>query len=197
MDRLILASKSPTRVGLLENAAIAFEAIPARIDERDVEAPLIAAGRTASDIALALAEAKARDVAARSAGARVIGADQTLDVEGARWNKPATIDAARAQLRSLAGRTHHLNAAVVVVEDDAVRWRHVETAALTMRALTDAEIAAYLATVGEAALGSVGAYQIEGPGIQLFDRIEGDYFAILGLPLLPLLKWLREHPREA
>lgn len=194
MNPFILASKSPTRIALLDNAAISFKAIPARIDERAVEAPLIAEGRTAAEIALALAEAKALDVAASRAGSRVVGADQTLDVDGERLNKPPTIDAARSQLRSLSGRTHYLNTAVVVVDRGTVRWRHVETVGLTMRALSDAAIDGYLDRVGDVALTSVGAYQIEGPGIQLFDRIDGDYFAILGLPLLPLLRWLRDNP---
>jgi septum formation protein len=102
------------------------------------------------------------------------------------------MDEARAQLLALSGRTHRLHAAVAIARGGSVLWRHIDTAALTMRRLTAGEVDAYLERVGETAMGSVGAYQIEGPGIQLFDRIEGDYFAILGLPLLPLLKWLRD-----
>jgi septum formation protein len=191
MDRIILASQSATRVALLKAAAIAFEPVPAAVDERLVEAPLIATGRTPADIAMALAAAKAMDVGAAERNAWVIGADQTLDADGERWNKPATMDDARKQLRALSGRTHALNTAVAVAHAGAVRWRHVETVRLTMRPLSATDIEAYLGLAGDSALSSVGAYQIEGPGIQLFDRIDGDYFAILGLPLLPLLKWLR------
>ena len=122
----------------------------------------------------------------------VIGADQTLECEGKRFSKPASREEARAQIAALAGRTHALHSGLAGVRDGAVVWRHVETARLTMRALSAAEIDAYLDRAGDAALASVGAYQIEGVGIQLFERIEGDYFTILGLPLLPLLKWLRE-----
>lgn len=189
--RIVLASQSTTRVALLKAAAIAFDAMPSAVDERLVEAPLVASGKTPAEIAMALAEAKAMDVGAAEGDAWVIGADQTLDVDGKRWNKPETIDGARRQLRALSGRTHALNTAVAVVHAGAVRWRHVETVRLTMRPLSAADIEAYLARVGDTALASVGAYQIEGPGIQLFDRIDGDYFAILGLPLLPLLGWLR------
>lgn len=192
MNRIVLASKSPTRSAILANAGVAFETMPSRVDERQVEAPLIAAGRSPAEVALALAEAKAMDVARNVGDALVIGSDQTLDADGERWDKPETMDAARGQLLSLAGRSHQLHTAVVGVRDGAIRWRHVESATLTLRSLSQAEVDRYLAKVGEAALGSVGAYQIEGPGIQLFDHIDGDYFAILGLPLLPVLQWLRE-----
>jgi nucleoside triphosphate pyrophosphatase len=192
MVRIVLASESSTRIAMLKSAGIPFEAMPSGVGERLVEAPLIAAGKSAAEIALALAEAKANAISKSDPAAYVIGADQTLDVDGERWVKPTTVDAAGSQLASLAGRSHDLHTAVVAAHGGAVRWRHVETAVMTMRALSPAEIRTYLETVGEVALGSVGAYQIEGPGIQLFERIDGDYFAILGLPLLPLLKWLRE-----
>jgi len=191
MARIILASESPTRIGILKAAGIPFEAMPSGVDERLVEAPLIAAGKSPAEIALALAEAKSSAISQGEPTAFVIGVDQTLDVDGERWVKPATVDAAESQLLSLAGRSHELHTAVVGARGGVVRWRHVERAVMTVRPLSPAEIRAYLETVGEAALGSVGAYQIEGPGIQLFDRIDGDYFTILGLPLLPLLKWLR------
>jgi septum formation protein len=192
MARIVLASQSATRVAILRNAGVAFEAVPSRIDERGVEAGLVSAGASPGDIALALAEAKARACAGADAAAHIIGADQTLDAEGQRWHKPASLDEARRQLIALSGRSHKLHSAVVGLNGDAPPWRCVDTAVLTMRTLSPAEIDGYLDRVGGKAVESVGAYQIEGPGIQLFDRIEGDYFTILGLPLLPLLKWLRD-----
>jgi len=189
---LVLASQSATRVAMLRNAGLAFDALPSPLDERAAEARLLAAGASPGDVALGLAEAKAAAVAVLRPEAIVIGADQTLDAEGTRWHKPASRAEARAQLLALSGRTHHLRSAVAAVRDGAVRWRHVETAALTMRAFDGSEVDAYLDRVGDAALSSVGAYQIEGPAIRLFERIDGDYFTILGLPLLPLLGWLRE-----
>jgi len=191
MARIVLASQSATRVAMLRNAGLAFETIPARIDERGVEAQLAAAGASAGEIALGLADAKARVCAETDATAHVIGADQTLDADGERWHKPATLEDAKNQLMALSGRSHRLHAAVVGLHGDAPPWRHVDTAVLTMRRLSPSEIDGYLRRIGETATASVGAYQIEGPGIQLFERIEGDYFTILGLPLLPLLAWLR------
>lgn len=192
MARLVLASQSTTRVAILRNAGLDFEALPSRIDERRVETQLAAAGASPGDIALALADAKARACAEADATAHVIGADQTLDAGGERWHKPASLDEARHQLMALSGRSHRLHSAVVGLHGDAPPWRCLDTAVLTMRPLSSSEIDDYLGRVGEKAVESVGAYQIEGPGIQLFDRIEGDYFTILGLPLLPLLKWLRD-----
>jgi septum formation protein len=192
MARLVLASQSTTRVAMLRNAGVAFEALPSRVDERRVETPLVAAGASPGAIALALAEAKARACAEADATAHVIGADQTLDAGGERWHKPANVEEARHQLVALSGRSHRLHSAVVGLHGDAPPWRCLDTAVLTMRPLSAAEIDDYLGRVGGKAAESVGGYQIEGPGIQLFDRIEGDYFTILGLPLLPLLKWLRD-----
>ena len=192
MARIILASTSPTRIGILRNAGVPIEALPPRIDERLVEAPLAASGKSPGEIALALAEAKALGIGKADRAAYVIGADQTLEAKGERWHKPATTEEARDQLLALSARSHQLHSAVVGVHDGTVQWRHLDSAVMTMRPLSLAEIDAYLDRVGETALTSVGAYQIEGPGIQLFDRIQGDYFTILGLPLLPLLKWLRE-----
>ncbi len=191
MTRLILASESATRGALLKNAGIAFTAMASSVDERAAEAPLIAAGASPAEVASALADAKAIDVSAREADALVIGADQTLDFDGERWTKPATRAQAREQLARLSGRTHRLHSAVAVARDGKVQWRHRDSAGLTVRSLTAAAIDAYLTEVGDAALMSVGTYQIEGPGIRLFERIEGDYFTILGLPLLPLLLYLR------
>jgi septum formation protein len=190
MAKIVLASRSATRIALLRNAGIAFEARPPAVDERAIEARLGAIDTPPDKVALALAEAKALALA-DPGEAIVIGADQTLDANGHHWHKPGSMDEAKAQLLALSGRTHRLHAAVAGVRSGSVRWRHVDTAALTMRPLTSAGIDAYLGRVGEMALQSVGAYQIEGPGIQLFETIDGDYFTILGLPLLPLLKWLR------
>ena len=191
MTRLILASGSGARRTLLANAGLAFDVVPATLDERAVEAPLIASGATPKALALALAEAKASEVSGRLPDALVIGADQTLDCDGHRGTKSDSIAAARAQLMRLAGRSHQLHSAVAVARGGAVRWRHTGTATLTMRPLTPSFIDAYLERVGEAVLASVGVYQLEGEGIRLFERIEGDYFTILGLPLLPLLAYLR------
>lgn len=191
MARIILASQSATRVGILRNAGVVFEALPSRVDERRIEASLASAGASPGEIALALAEAKAAAVAHADPAALVIGADQTLEAGTERWHKPASMMEARDQLGALSGRTHRLRSAVVGLHGNAPPWRFVDTASLTMRNLSSSEIDAYLDRVGEIALRSVGAYQLEGPGIQLFERIEGDYFTILGLPLLPLLTWLR------
>jgi septum formation protein len=189
---VVLASKSSARAGLLAAAGVDFTVQPAGLDERTVEAPLIESGESPSTIALALAEAKAVSVSMRYPQAIVIGADQTLDFEGRCWTKPANRDAAARQLAMLTGREHRRHSAVVAATGGSVIHRQVETAVLTMRALAPAEIEAYLDIVGDDILSSVGAYQIEGRGIQLFDRIDGDYFTILGLPLLVVLAWLRE-----
>lgn len=191
MSEIILASQSPTRTALLQAAGIDFRSVSSDVDERAVEAPLAAAGKSSTDIALALAGAKARAVAKRYPDAWIVGADQVLDLDGERWSKPENPAGAARQLGQLAGRVHTLRTAVVGLHGETERWRHCSTPILTMRPLSRDEIDAYLTKVGAAALGSVGAYQIEGPAIQLFERIEGDYFAILGLPLLPVLTWLR------
>ena len=188
---IILASASPARQAILTNAGLAVESLPANIDERAAEAPLLQSGAGADDIAQALAMIKASHVSGQRPADLVIGADQTLEFAGERLTKPADMAAARRQLLKLAGKPHRLHSALACCRAGTVIWQHMETATLTMRPLTPAEIGRYLARVGETALTSVGAYQIEGPGIQLFERIEGDYFAILGLPLLPLLSFLR------
>jgi len=191
MARLILASKSPARVMLLKNAGISFEAMPASVDERAIEAPLIANRCTPGEIALALAEAKAIAVSRSEPAATVIGADQTLEADGTRWIKPASIEEARRQLQHLSGRIHTLHSAAAGTRNGEVAWRHLDTARMTMRNLSASFIESYLARIGDRATASVGAYQIEDVGIQLFERIDGDFFTILGLPLLPLLGWLR------
>lgn len=187
---LMLATASRFRRALLENAGLSFLIEPAEIDERAVEATL--AGVDGEDVAMVLAEAKAQDVSARHAGALVIGSDQTLTFDGQVLHKPEDMDQARRRLLKLSGRTHVLNSAVVLAKDGETVWRHLSTARMTMRSLEPGFVGRHLANVGERALASVGAYQVEGEGIQLFERIEGDYFAIIGLPLLPLLAKLRE-----
>jgi septum formation protein len=191
MVPIVLASASPTRIALLRNAGIEFTAVAAQIDERAIEAALAASARPPAEIAAALAEAKALSVVASRAGALVIGADQVLSADGRAWHKPSSIGEARDQLIALSGRTHELHSAIAVAREGTIGWRHSETVRLTMRPLTAGFIDDYLSRVGREALRSVGSYQIEGPGIQLFERIAGDYFAILGLPLLPLLAYLR------
>jgi septum formation protein len=188
---LILASASPARRALLANAALEFEVVPAKLDERAAEAPLLAAGAPPADIAVVLAAAKAVAVAESRPAALVIGADQVLEIDGERMTKPADMEAARRQLLKLSGKVHQLHSAVACARGGAVVWQHAETAHLTMRRLDPGAIGRYLAIAGPAALASVGAYQIEGVGARLFEAIDGDYFAILGLPLLPLLARLR------
>lgn len=191
-EKIILASGSRFRKAMLENAGIDFEAVPATIDERAVEATLEGSGATPDDVALVLAEAKALEVGARRPGRLVLGCDQTLSLGDELFHKPADMEGARRHLLALSGKTHYLNSAAVLVRDGETLWRHAGVAAMTMRDLQPAFIGRHLARVGSKALASVGAYQIEGEGIQLFETIEGDYFTIVGLPLLAVLKALRE-----
>jgi septum formation protein len=188
-DPLILASQSRARQMLLANAGISFEAVPADIDERSVQknSGLSAPG----EIASLLAREKACFVSSKNPGRYVIGADQTLALGNRLFSKPAGRAQAAEQLRLLAGCMHELHAAVAVACDGKVLFSDVSVARLTMRALSGAEIRAYLDEAGEAVTSSVGAYQLEGLGVHLFDRFEGDHFTILGLPLLPLLAFLR------
>jgi septum formation protein len=193
---LILASQSAARKALLAGAGLRFETSPAQIDERALEAEKLGKGGSASDVASALAEAKALSVAANHAGALVIGADQVLALPGSLadiLHKPRDMAEAAVQLDRLRGRTHQLHSGVALARDGKVLWSSVETASLTLRPFTDAERDRVLAQEGEAVLGSVGSYRLEGPSIKMFERIEGDYFTILGLPLLPLLAALRAH----
>lgn len=192
MDRIILASGSPFRKTLLTNAGIDFTVVTAGLDERAVEAPLENSGTGPEDVALILAEAKALNVSESHPDALVIGCDQTLSLGDRIFHKPRDMDEARRHLLDLSGETHQLNSAVVLARGGQMIWSDVPVARLTMRKLNPAFIGRYMAHVGQKALMSVGSYQIEGEGIQLFEKIEGDYFTIVGLPLLPLLKKLRE-----
>ncbi len=187
---LILASASVVRARLLENAGIPFEICASGVDESYIKQQR--AGEKAQEIAMALAVAKAMDVARENADALVIGADQILECEGQLFDKPSDMAGARSHLQNLQGKTHRLLTAASVVREGETIWSHLETPALTMRHLTEGFIDDYLSDVGSAALTSVGAYQLEGRGAQLFDRIDGDFFSILGLPLLPLLAFLRD-----
>ena len=187
--RLILASQSRTRQALLANAGIGFEAVTAEIDERAVQQ---ASGHSApGEIASLLAREKALSVSARQPGKFVIGADQTLALGERLFSKPSGRAQAAEQLRALAGQRHELHSAVAVARDGKILFEAVAIAGMTMRRLGEAEIGAYLDEAGDAVTSSVGAYQLEGLGVHLFERIEGDHFTILGLPLLPLLAFLR------
>ena len=184
---VVLASLSTARRTLLAGAGVAFEAVAPGVDEDAVKARM--ADATPKAVAEALAAAKA--LAPTRPGALVIGCDQTLELEGRLYDKAPELTAARARLLALRGRTHQLHAAAAVARDGEVIWRTTATAILTMRDFSEAFLDGYLATEGPTALGSVGCYRLEGPGAQLFDRIDGDYFAILGLPLMELLDLLR------
>lgn len=189
---LILASSSPFRRMLMENAGLHFQAIAADIDERAIEAPLERDGAGPDAVALVLAKAKAKEVSDRYAGSLVIGSDQTMSLGSQVFHKPNTMADAENHLRTLSGQTHRLNSAIALARNGDIIWEHVSHADLTMRELPADFIHRYLTRVGEKALSSVGAYQLEGEGIQLFSKIEGDYFTIVGLPMLPLLQQLRE-----
>ncbi|HZZ69866.1 MAG TPA: Maf family protein [Phenylobacterium sp.] len=187
---LILASKSVTRRAVLDGAGVTYEAAGSGVDEDAVKTELLARGAGPREIAAALAEKKALAVSV-GRPELVIGADQTLEFNGRLYDKAETVQDARARLRTLRGRPHQLHSAVAVAQGGAVVWRETKSATLTMRDFTDAFLESYLAAEGEAALGSVGCYRLEGLGVQLFSRIDGDYFTILGLPMLGLLELLR------
>ena len=186
---LILASQSSARKMLLANAGLAFDSVTADIDERGIQA----ASKLSDprEIGLLLAREKAKAVSALHPGSYVIGADQTLALGSRLFNKPAGRAQALAQLRDLAGNSHELNSAVAVAKDSKIVFEDLSVARMTMRRMSEAELSAYLDAAGDAVTTSVGGYQLEGLGIHLFERIEGDHFTILGLPLLPLLAFLR------
>lgn len=188
----VLASTSPFRATLLKNAGLEFIASAPQVDERALEAPLADSGATPADVAEILAEAKAIDVSLRHPGLLTIGGDQTLSLEDIQFHKPVNMEEARRHLLAFSGKVHQLNSAVAFARDGQTIWRHLEVAHMHMRELNPEFIGRHLANVGNVALKSVGAYQLEGQGIQLFEKIDGDYFTIVGLPLMPMLKKLRE-----
>jgi septum formation protein len=186
---LILASQSKVRRMLLTAAGVSVETDPADLDERGVEAA--AQSQSAGAVAALLAREKAIAVSRRRGGRLTLGADQTLSLGVQRLTKPQHRDAARAQLRALSGRTHELHSAIAFVQHGAVQFEHVGVARLTMRDVSDRFLDLYLDAAGDSVAASVGAYQLEGIGMQLFERVDGDYFTVLGLPLLEALEFLR------
>lgn len=192
MTQLVLASKSSGRIAMLRAAGLDFEATPAHVDEDALTAALRAEGQGARNIADALAEAKAVKISARLPGVTVIGADSTLALDdGSLLSKPESTDHAAAHLRAMAGQRHRLFSAAVAARDGIPVWRSIGQAKLWMRPLSDAFIADYVARHWDSIRWTVGCYEIEGAGVQLFDRVEGDPWTIVGMPMLPLLAWLR------
>ncbi|TWC82444.1 septum formation protein [Rhizobium sp. SJZ105] len=191
-QELILASSSASRQMLMRNAGLTFSAIPADIDERALDEQLEKNGAKPEEVALELARAKALAVSAPHPQALVLGCDQTMALGARVYHKPKTMAEAEAHLLSLSGKVHRLNSAAVLARDGDVVWQTISSAELSVRTLSAEFVSRHLQRVGEKALSSVGAYQLEGEGIQLFTSIEGDYFTILGLPLLPLLMKLRD-----
>jgi septum formation protein len=188
---IILASESASRRAMLTAAGVAFEAVPARIDEAAVTEGL--RGRPVRDVADRLAELKAVKVSLLRPGMAVLGSDSMLELERGLWlEKPGTADGLRAQLRQLRGRPHRLVSAAVIARDGRPLWRHVEAATLTVRDFSEGWLDQYVAACGAEVVSSVGGYHVEGLGAQLFTRIEGDQFVVRGLPLLAVLGWLRE-----
>ncbi len=176
---------------MLRDAGVSFEAVGAAVDEDAMKAALRAEDLRPRDIADALAEAKALKISRRHPEALVIGADQVLELDGEMFDKPGTVAQARAHLLALRGKAHLLHSAAVIARGGAPLWRHVGRARLTVRPFSDAFLDDYLDLEGEAVLGCVGAYRLEGPGVQLFSRVEGDHFTVLGLPLFETLDYLR------
>jgi septum formation protein len=191
MKPVVLASKSAARAALLRGASLEIEQIDAGVDEALIKRGLVGRGASPREVAHVLAEEKAKAGSLQADGL-VIGADQTLDLEGVLYDKPATPAEARSHLLAFRGRTHHLHSGLAVAVAGELIFTAVESAGLTVRAFSDAWLDTYLEQVGETVLGSVGAYHLEGAGAQLFERIEGDYFTVLGLPLMTLLRVLRE-----
>ncbi|GGF75722.1 Maf-like protein [Azorhizobium oxalatiphilum] len=190
-DPLLLASRSAARLDMLRNAGLRVEARPVELDERAVEDEAVRSGAAPDDVARVLAREKALAASRLVPGRVVLGADQTLAVAGGVLHKPADLDAARDQLRKLSGRAHVLHSGVAVVRDEEVLFEDVDSARLVMRDLSEDFLDSYLAEAGPQVISSVGAYQIEGHGVQLFEAVEGSHFTILGLPLLKVLAYFR------
>jgi len=192
-NKLILASASKARAALLQGAGLEVTCLPAHLDEEIIKAEGLSVVKTA----LKLAEAKAKAVAQQNPGIYVIGADQMMECDGLRFDKPVSRAQARDHLQTLRGKVHHLISAVAIVKDDETLWHHHQTATLEMRSFNDDFLDAYLDEIGDDVLTTVGGYRLESLGVQLFQRIEGDYFTILGLPLLAVLDFLRREKRIA
>lgn len=188
---VVLASASAVRTRLLTSAGVPHEIVPADVDEADIRDRLLADGAPHPQIAEVLAELKAQTIAPSYPNAIVLGADQTLSCEGELFEKPAGLDGVRDHLRRLGGREHTLHAAICAVVEGELAWHHTASASLRMRTFSDEFIDGYVAAAGESACQSVGAYELEGLGVHLFSEIDGDFFSILGLPLLPVLEFLR------
>ena len=191
-DRIVLASASQVRSWILENAGLEFDVDPADVNEFGIKKNLSGQGTAAKVIAVTLAEAKAQVVSTRHPEAWIIGADQVLVFEDQIYDKPADIDEAASHLRRFRGRYHDLISAVCVVRKNNIIWHHSETVRLHVREYSDVFLEEYFSKTGNSILDSVGAYRLEGLGALLFSKVEGDYFSVLGLPLLPLLGFLRE-----
>ena len=191
MSRLVLASTSSARIAMLSAAGLEFEAVSPGVEEAGPKAKLLAEGATPQKVAEMLAAMKAI-AASKGRDGLVIGADQTLDLDGELIDKSESVEALRQRLLQLRGRRHRLHSAVVVAERGRPLWRTSDTAGLSMRVFSAEFLEGYLSRNGENMLSSVGGYRLEGEGIQLFDEVRGDYFTILGMPLLPLLEFLRQ-----
>jgi septum formation protein len=189
---LVIATASRSRRQLLENAGVTFEALATNVDEDAIKATALAKGLSVEATALALAEAKARAAQKMHPNSLIIGADQMLALGSERFDKPTSMSATRSQLQTFRGKRHTLHSAVVLLGSEGKIWSHVEPAHIDMRDFSDTFLDGYLAEVGEDAMRSVGGYFMEGIGVQLFDRVDGDFFTVLGLPLTPLLGALRE-----
>lgn len=193
MTQLVLASGSQTRAQMLKNAGVDFTVTKPTVDEEDIKSSLIVSGISPRAVADALAESKAKTISYTCPEAMVLGADQLLVKDGNIYSKASTYEEAFETLKQLSDGEHQLISAAVVCQNGEAMWRHIDTVKLQVRPLSDAFIESYLDSLGDDAFWSVGCYQLEGIGAQLFTRVDGDYFTVLGLPLLPFLDFLRRH----